>query len=174
MVIGHWSMVMPLAMFPIFFCNAFLLPDILLFFHTQIHICVYYKVEIVNILYACIAPRQLCVFLFVVLTHRCIIWLQARRGLAKMLLGGCFVTSCHVTVRCVSRVTSLLRHGILSLFLDANPARYACVIFDGFDFESKIKMIFPFFVDVLRLAERQGRLTCQSAEVKVLTESLKN
>ena len=42
-------------------------------------------------------------------------------------------------------VTSLLRHGILSLFLDANPARYACVIFDGFDFESKIKLIFPFF-----------------------------
>ena len=136
---------MPLAMFPIFFCNAFLLLDILLFFHTQIHICVYYKVEIVNILYACIAPRQLYVFLFVVLTHRCIIWLQAKRGLAKMLLGGCFVTSCHVTVRCVSRVTSLLRHGILSLFLDANPARYACVIFDGFDFESKIKLIFPFF-----------------------------
>ena len=84
------------------------------------------------------------------------------------------MTSRHVTVRCVSRVTSLLRHGILSLFLDANPARYACVIFDGFDFESKIKLIFPFFVDVLRLAERQGRLTCQSAEVKVLTESLKN
>ena len=126
---------MPLAMFPKLLCNAFRLPDILFFLsHTNsYHMSVYYIVEIFKILNS----RHLCVFLFCRFdTHWCIIWLQARRGLAKMLLGGCFVTSRHVTVRCVSRVTSLLRHGILSLFLDANPARYACVVFDGLESRS--------------------------------------